>query len=210
MHIETAVPLATLVSITVAALVLVQDWSEIHVRSAGRLVLSTLLGIPLGLLLLTKVAEPIAKASGRHSSFERPCRGTFFPPAFSSCALLVGRTVDRCSDSLLLALGASNRCCGFRRTGPESARTSTAISVLDLCGPDAGRSDSARAGIASLNAEGYVFAAVTYAAADSCSPECFGGASTIRAKPITAKMATPHSSPRSLGVWNAIIVITSA
>jgi len=62
MPIETAAPLATLVSITVAALVLVQDWSEVHVRSAGWLVLSTLLGIPLGLLLLTKVAEPIVKA----------------------------------------------------------------------------------------------------------------------------------------------------
>jgi uncharacterized protein len=62
MPIETAAPLATLVSITVAALVLVQDWSEVHLRSAGRLVVSTLLGIPLGLLLLTKVAEPIAKA----------------------------------------------------------------------------------------------------------------------------------------------------
>ena len=62
MPIETAAPLATLVSITVAALVLVQDWSEVHVRSAVWLVLSTLLGIPLGLLLLTKVAEPIVKA----------------------------------------------------------------------------------------------------------------------------------------------------
>ncbi len=62
MPIETAAPVATLVSITVAALVLVQDWSEVHVRSAGWLVLSTLLGIPLGLLLLTKVAEPIVKA----------------------------------------------------------------------------------------------------------------------------------------------------
>jgi hypothetical protein len=62
MPIETAAPLATLVSIAVAAVVLVQDWSEVHVRSAGWLVLSTLLGIPLGLLLLTKVAEPIVKA----------------------------------------------------------------------------------------------------------------------------------------------------
>ena len=35
MPIETAAPLATLVSITVAAIVLVQDWSEVHVRSAG-------------------------------------------------------------------------------------------------------------------------------------------------------------------------------
>jgi uncharacterized membrane protein YfcA len=35
MPIETAAPLATLVSITVAALVLVQDSSEVHVHSAS-------------------------------------------------------------------------------------------------------------------------------------------------------------------------------
>src|SRR5204862_1628272 len=41
--------------VTVAAAVLAQDWSEVHARSAGWLVLSTLFGIPLGLLLLTRV-----------------------------------------------------------------------------------------------------------------------------------------------------------
>src|SRR6516164_3615299 len=60
--VEVAVPLAVLLSITVAAVVVVQDWRHIHVRSAGWLVLSTLLGIPLGLLLLTAVAEWIVKA----------------------------------------------------------------------------------------------------------------------------------------------------
>lgn len=62
MPVRVAVPIAVLVSITVAGVVLVQDWSEVHARSAGWLVLSTLLGIPLGLLLLTRVAEPIVKA----------------------------------------------------------------------------------------------------------------------------------------------------
>ncbi len=60
--VEEAVPLATLVSITVASIVVVQDWHKVHVRSAGWLVLSTLFGIPLGLWLLTAVAEPVVKA----------------------------------------------------------------------------------------------------------------------------------------------------
>ena len=48
-----AAPLAVLVSVTVAGIVVVQDHRMVHLRSAGWLVLSTLLGIPLGLLLLT-------------------------------------------------------------------------------------------------------------------------------------------------------------
>lgn len=60
--IEVAAPLAALVSITVAAVVLVQDWSEVHVRSASWLAVATVPGIPLGLLLLTRVPEPAVKA----------------------------------------------------------------------------------------------------------------------------------------------------
>jgi hypothetical protein len=62
MPVEVAAPLAVLLSITVAAVVVVQDWHKVHVRSAGWLFVSTLLGIPLGLLLLTTVAERIVKA----------------------------------------------------------------------------------------------------------------------------------------------------
>jgi uncharacterized protein len=58
---KEAVPLATLVSITVAGIIIAQDWRHIHFRSAGWLVFSTLFGIPLGLWLLTAVAEPIVK-----------------------------------------------------------------------------------------------------------------------------------------------------
>jgi uncharacterized protein len=61
MPVEEAVPLATLVSITVAGIVVAQDWHRMHVRSAGWLVLSTLFGIPLGLWLLTAVAEAVVK-----------------------------------------------------------------------------------------------------------------------------------------------------
>jgi uncharacterized membrane protein YfcA len=60
--VEVAVPVAVLLSITVAAIILVQDWDQVHVRSAWRLVLPTLLGIPLGLALLTQVGEPVVKA----------------------------------------------------------------------------------------------------------------------------------------------------
>jgi uncharacterized membrane protein YfcA len=61
--IPVAVPLATLVSITVAALILLQDWRMVHARSAWWLVFPTLFGIPLGLLVLTEVPEPVVKAA---------------------------------------------------------------------------------------------------------------------------------------------------
>jgi uncharacterized protein len=60
--VEEAVPLASLISITVAGAVLIQDWQKVHFRSALALVVSTLFGIPLGLLLLTTVDEGIVKA----------------------------------------------------------------------------------------------------------------------------------------------------
>ena len=59
--IEVAAPVAVLVSITVAVIAVVQDSDKIHVRSAVFLVLPTLVGIPLGLLLLKTVAEPVVK-----------------------------------------------------------------------------------------------------------------------------------------------------
>jgi uncharacterized membrane protein YfcA len=61
MPVEVAAPVAVLVSITVAFIVVVQDWRQVHVRSAAGLVLSTLVGIPLGLVLLRAVAEPAIK-----------------------------------------------------------------------------------------------------------------------------------------------------
>ncbi len=60
--VEVAAPLAVLVSITIAAIAVLQDWRHIQFRSAGWLVLSTLLGIPIGLLLLKTVPEPAVKA----------------------------------------------------------------------------------------------------------------------------------------------------
>jgi uncharacterized membrane protein YfcA len=60
--IPVAVPLATLLSVTVAALILLQDWRKVHARSAWWLVFPTLLGVPLGLLVLTGVSPPLVKA----------------------------------------------------------------------------------------------------------------------------------------------------
>ncbi|HWF86473.1 MAG TPA: sulfite exporter TauE/SafE family protein, partial [Vicinamibacterales bacterium] len=61
MPIDVATPLAVLVSITIAAVVIVQDWRKIHVRSTGWLLAPTFLGIPLGLALLTSGHQQIVK-----------------------------------------------------------------------------------------------------------------------------------------------------
>jgi uncharacterized membrane protein YfcA len=94
--VSVAAPLAVLVSITIAAVIIVQDWRKVHVRSAGWLVLSTLFGIPLGLALLT---------FGNH----RAVKGTLavIIMAFSLYALL-GRKppeLHRDSRAWLLACG---------------------------------------------------------------------------------------------------------
>lgn len=60
--VKVAAPVAALVSVTVAAVVLIQDWRHVHLASTAWLIVSTLAGIPLGLLLLTRVPEPIVKA----------------------------------------------------------------------------------------------------------------------------------------------------
>jgi uncharacterized protein len=59
MPVKIAAPVAALVSITVAAVVVAQDWRKIHFRSAFGLVVATLFGIPLGLLLITMVEEEV-------------------------------------------------------------------------------------------------------------------------------------------------------
>jgi uncharacterized protein len=61
--LEVAAPLAVLISITIAGIVVVQDWKKIHLRNTGWLVLATLFGIPLGLLLLTGGNQRIVKAA---------------------------------------------------------------------------------------------------------------------------------------------------
>jgi uncharacterized protein len=60
--LRVAAPLAVLFSITIAAIVVVQDWRNIHLRSAVWLVLPTLAGIPIGLSLLASEHQKLAKA----------------------------------------------------------------------------------------------------------------------------------------------------
>jgi uncharacterized membrane protein YfcA len=59
--VAVAAPLAVLVSVVVAAVIVAQDWRKIEFRSATWLVVSALFGIPFGLLLLTRVDDQIVK-----------------------------------------------------------------------------------------------------------------------------------------------------
>ena len=61
MPVETAAPIAALVSITVAVVAIAQDWRHIHFRSAGRLFLATAVGTPLGLWALHALDEHLVK-----------------------------------------------------------------------------------------------------------------------------------------------------
>ncbi len=59
--IEIAVPLSVLISILIAAFVVVQDRKQIHFNSAKWLIIFAALGIPLGLLLLIYGNENLTK-----------------------------------------------------------------------------------------------------------------------------------------------------
>lgn len=95
--LKVAAPLAVLVSITIAAVVVAQDWRKIHLRSTGWLVDSTLFGIPVGLLLLTSSHQKAVKIA----------LGIFIV-AFSVYSLLGRRPPELKTDSKAWLLG-----CGF-------------------------------------------------------------------------------------------------
>jgi uncharacterized membrane protein YfcA len=59
--VSIAAPVAVLMSITIAAVVVAQDWRQIHARSAGWLIAPTFLGIPLGIFLLTSSHQSAVK-----------------------------------------------------------------------------------------------------------------------------------------------------
>ena len=61
--VEIAAPVAVLVSITVAIIVVAQDWRHINVRSVVWLGGFTVLGIPLGLFALRTIPEPVVKGT---------------------------------------------------------------------------------------------------------------------------------------------------
>jgi uncharacterized protein len=51
--ITVATPLVSVLSVTIGAIVVLQDWRQIHLRSAGWLTGASFFGIPVGLMLLT-------------------------------------------------------------------------------------------------------------------------------------------------------------
>lgn len=60
--IGIATPVAVLLSITIAATVVVQDWQHVQVRSVAWLLIPTIIGIPLGLVVLTNPHHALVKA----------------------------------------------------------------------------------------------------------------------------------------------------
>jgi uncharacterized membrane protein YfcA len=60
--VKIATPLAVLISITIAAVIVVQDWQKIHLRITGWLMSATIFGIPVGLVLLTSRHQAMVKA----------------------------------------------------------------------------------------------------------------------------------------------------
>jgi uncharacterized protein len=95
--LAVAAPLAVLVSVVVAGIIVVQDWRRIEFRSAGGLVIASLFGIPLGVLLLAKVDDHAVKA----------ILGTIIA-AFSIYSLTVRRTLHLPDDHVGWLVG-----CGF-------------------------------------------------------------------------------------------------
>jgi hypothetical protein len=92
-----AAPVAVLLSITIAAVVVVQDWREIHLRSTAWLLLPTFLGIPLGVALLTSVHQHAIKIAL-----------AILIIAFSGYSILGRKPPELHSDSRAWLLG-----CGF-------------------------------------------------------------------------------------------------
>jgi uncharacterized membrane protein YfcA len=95
--LKVAAPLAVLVSITIAAAVVAQDWRNIHVRSTGWLVGATLFGIPVGLALLTS----------HHQQVVRIALAVFIM-AFAAYSLLGRKPPELKKDRRIWLLG-----CGF-------------------------------------------------------------------------------------------------
>jgi uncharacterized protein len=59
--VAVAAPLAVAVSVLIAGIIVAQDWRKIEMRSAAGLVTAAMFGIPLGLLLVTRVNDHVVK-----------------------------------------------------------------------------------------------------------------------------------------------------
>ena len=60
--LQTATPLVALISAVISSIILASQWRQFELRAALPLILSTLVGIPFGLLLLKVASEQIARA----------------------------------------------------------------------------------------------------------------------------------------------------
>ncbi|HXG10846.1 MAG TPA: sulfite exporter TauE/SafE family protein [Gemmataceae bacterium] len=61
--VEAAAPLVALTSTVIAGVVIARHGQQIHLRSAGQLVASSLIGTPVGILFLRHAAEQVRKAT---------------------------------------------------------------------------------------------------------------------------------------------------
>ncbi len=95
--IEIVAPVAVLLSITIAAIVIVQDWRKIHLSSTGWLLAPTFPGIPLGIMLLTSIHQHLVKGVL-----------AIVIVAFSGYALVGSKPPELRNDSRMWLLG-----CGF-------------------------------------------------------------------------------------------------
>jgi len=60
--IKTVTPLVALVSLTIAISILLGSWREGDVKAVWRLIISSIAGIPFGLVLLKTAPEPVVKS----------------------------------------------------------------------------------------------------------------------------------------------------
>ena len=61
--IEAATPLIAFVATTIAVIILRSNWHQVDIRIAWRLIISSLVGIPVGLFLLTNIPDTIVKSA---------------------------------------------------------------------------------------------------------------------------------------------------
>jgi uncharacterized membrane protein YfcA len=59
--IMVAAPLAVMISVLVALVIIAQDWRKIQLKSAAGLIVAAIFGIPLGLLLLARVNDHVVR-----------------------------------------------------------------------------------------------------------------------------------------------------
>ena len=60
--LNTATPLVGLMGITASATILIRHWRDVHIKSVWPLIVYTLIGIPIGILLLKGLYENVMKS----------------------------------------------------------------------------------------------------------------------------------------------------